>query len=101
MSKRRGAGAGGKAKVALGLPVGAVMNCADNTGAKNLCVIAVKGFKGRLNKLPAAGVGDMIICTVQKGKPELRKKGPYLLVLSKPRILPINMTISHLANVSE
>merc|ERR1711972_810077 len=74
MSKRRGAGAGGKAKVALGLPVGAVMNCADNTGAKNLCVIAVKGFKGRLNKLPAAGVGDMIICTVQKGKPELRKK---------------------------
>lgn len=76
MSKRRGAGAGGKAKVALGLPVGAVMNCADNTGAKNLCVIAVKGFKGRLNKLPAAGCGDMIICTVQKGKPELRKKGP-------------------------
>jgi large subunit ribosomal protein L23e len=69
----KGAG-GGKFRMALGLPVGAVMNCADNTGAKNLCVIAVKGFKGRLNKLPAAGCGDMIICTVQKGKPELRKK---------------------------
>ena len=26
----------------LGLPVGAVMNCADNTGAKNLYVISVK-----------------------------------------------------------
>lgn len=58
----------------LGLPVGAVMNCADNSGAKNLYVIAVKGIKGRLNRLPAAGVGDMIIATVKKGKPDLKKK---------------------------
>jgi large subunit ribosomal protein L23e len=28
--------------MSLGLPVGAVMNCADNTGAKNLYVISVK-----------------------------------------------------------
>jgi large subunit ribosomal protein L23e len=50
------------------------MNCADNTGAKNLYIIAVKGIKGRLNRLPAAGVGDMVMATVKKGKPELRKK---------------------------
>ena len=34
--------AGNKFKMSLGLPVGAVMNCADNTGAKNLYVISVK-----------------------------------------------------------
>ena len=51
------------------------MNCADNTGAKNLYVIAVKGFGARLNRMPSACVGDMIICTVKKGKPDLRKKG--------------------------
>lgn len=39
----------------LGLPVGAVMNCADNSGAKNLYVISVKGIGARLNRLPAAG----------------------------------------------
>jgi len=50
------------------------MNCADNTGAKNLYVIAVHGIRGRLNRLPAAGVGDMFVATVKKGKPELRKK---------------------------
>lgn len=44
-------------------------------GAKNLFVIAVQGIKGRLNRLPAAGSGDMIVATVKKGKPELRKKG--------------------------
>merc|ERR1712072_325126 len=58
----------------MGLPVGAVLNCADNSGAKNLYIMSVCGIKGRLNRLPAAGVGDMIICTVKKGKPELRKK---------------------------
>ena len=38
-------------------------------------IISVKGIKGRLNRLPAAGVGDMVMATVKKGKPELRKKG--------------------------
>merc|ERR1711860_485558 len=75
MSKRgRGGSAGGKFRIALALPVGAVINCAYNTGAKNLFVIAVGGIKGRLNRLPAAGSGDMFVATVKKGKPELRKK---------------------------
>jgi len=76
MSAKRGRGGvgGGKFRISLGLPVGAVINCADNTGAKNLYVIAVKGFGARLNRLPSACVGDMIISTVKKGKPDLRKK---------------------------
>merc|ERR1712242_626294 len=70
-----GAGVSGiKYRMTLGLPVGAVMNCADNSGAKNLYIIAVCGIKGRLNRLPAAAVGDMVLATVKKGKPELRKK---------------------------
>ena len=47
----------------------------DNSGAKNLYIIAVRGIKGRLNRLPAAACGDMLVCSVKKGKPELRKKG--------------------------
>merc|ERR1711881_155923 len=75
MSKRgRGGSAGGKFRISLALPVGAVVNCADNTGGKNLYVIAVAGIRGRLNRMPAAGSGDMIVATVKKGKPELRKK---------------------------
>lgn len=74
MPTGRGGTAGAKFRISLALPVGAVMNCADNTGGKNLFVIAVNGIKGRLNRLPAAGAGDMIVATVKKGKPELRKK---------------------------
>lgn len=71
----RGLVSGKKFRMALALPVGAVMNCGDNTGAKNLYVIAVGGVGARLNRLPAACVGDYLLATVKKGKPELRKKG--------------------------
>ncbi|MCK4243588.1 50S ribosomal protein L14 [Candidatus Bathyarchaeota archaeon] len=60
--------------VARGLPVNAVVNCADNTGAKRLKIISVIGYKGRLRRLPAAHVGDMVLVTVCKGKPDLRKQ---------------------------
>ncbi|KAL2150904.1 hypothetical protein VTH82DRAFT_6002 [Thermothelomyces myriococcoides] len=65
---------GGKLKMTLGLPCGAIVNCADNSGARNLYIISIKGIGARLNRLPAGGVGDMVMATVKKGKPELRKK---------------------------
>ena len=75
MAKRGRAGAAGnKYRMTLGLPMGATINCADNTGAKNLFIVAVKGIGGVLNRLPQAGVGDMIMASVKKGKPDLRKK---------------------------
>jgi ribosomal protein L14 len=62
------------------------MNCADNSGARNLYIISVKGIGARLNRLPAGGVGDMVMATVKKGKPELRKKVMPAVVVrqSKP-----------------
>jgi len=50
------------------------MNCCDNTGAKQLMIISVYGIKGRQNRLPSAGVGDLVMGACKKGKPELRKK---------------------------
>jgi hypothetical protein len=70
----RGGSAGNKFRMSLGLPVAATVNCADNTGAKNLYIISVKGIKGRLNRLPAACVGDMVMATVKKGKPDLKRR---------------------------
>merc|ERR1712216_849837 len=63
------------------LPVGAVMNCADNTGAKNLYVVSCYRVGGVLNRLPAAAVGDMVMATVKKGKPELRKKVTQAIII--------------------
>ena len=37
-------------------------------------MIAVTGCGARLNRFPSGSVGDMFLCSVRKGKPELRKK---------------------------
>jgi len=66
--------AGQLPKRSRGLPVGAYIKCADNTGAKELKIIQVVGYKGRLRRIPAAGVGDMVVVSVKKGKPDMRKK---------------------------
>ncbi|HEX54579.1 MAG: 50S ribosomal protein L14 [Candidatus Altiarchaeales archaeon] len=60
------------AKITRALPVGARVNCADNTGAKELEIIAVRGYKGVRRRLPKAGVGDLVVASVKKGRVELR-----------------------------
>lgn len=78
-SKRKGGVGGNKFRMTLGLPVAATINCADNSGAKNLYIISVHGWGARLNRLPSAAAGDMVMATVKKGKPDLRKKGECFL----------------------
>ena len=55
-------------RVARGLPIGATIMCADNSGAKELKLITVYGYKGKLRKLGKAGIGDLVNVSVQKGK---------------------------------
>uniref|UniRef100_A0A7S2VCC7 Large ribosomal subunit protein uL14 n=1 Tax=Entomoneis paludosa TaxID=265537 RepID=A0A7S2VCC7_9STRA len=74
VKRGRAAASGVKHRVAAGLPNAAVVNCADNSGAKSLKIVSVCNIGGRLNRYPKAGSGDMIMCSVKKGKPELRKK---------------------------
>ena len=63
-----------KPYITRAVPVSAIINCADNTGAKTLKVIQVARYKGRLRRLPAASVGDQIVVVVKKGPPQLRKQ---------------------------
>ncbi|KAG1359471.1 hypothetical protein COCNU_08G009170 [Cocos nucifera] len=51
-----------------------MVNCRDNMRVKNLYIISVKAIKGRLNRLPSTCVGDMVMATVKKEKPDLKKK---------------------------
>ncbi|MHA1607630.1 MAG: 50S ribosomal protein L14 [Candidatus Freyarchaeota archaeon] len=66
--------AGIKPRVSRGLPVGARVICADNSGAKVVQIISVIGYKGRLNRYPTAGVGDMVSVSVKEGTPEMRRQ---------------------------
>jgi len=48
--------------------------CADNTGARQVQVIAVLGYHGVRKRQPKLGLGDIAIASVQKGTPDMRRK---------------------------
>jgi len=63
-----------KSKVTKAFPVGAVVPVVDNSGARKIQVISVKGYKTRTCKLQAAGVADLVSGAVTAGKPDMRHK---------------------------
>jgi large subunit ribosomal protein L14 len=61
-------------RISRGIPTNCRLLCSDNSGGKILKVIALVGYKGRLNRLPSAGVGSMVVASVIKGTPEMRRQ---------------------------
>ncbi|KPV65436.1 MAG: 50S ribosomal protein L14 [Candidatus Bathyarchaeota archaeon BA1] len=65
---------GQRPKISRGLLAGSIIKCTDNTGARELRVVQVMGYKGRLRRVPSAAVGDMVVVSVRRGTPDMRKK---------------------------
>jgi large subunit ribosomal protein L14 len=61
-------------KLSRGLLAGSILKCADNTGARQLRLVQVMGYKGRLRRYPSASLGDQIVVSVRQGTPDMRKK---------------------------
>ena len=61
-----------KAAITKALPVSTFLVCADNTGAKLLQMISVKGYKGKRRRMPTAGVGSWIKVAVKEGDVKIR-----------------------------
>jgi large subunit ribosomal protein L14 len=61
-------------RVTRALPVGSEIPTCDNSGTKVIKIIAVKRHKTVKRRVPAAGVGDLVMASVKKGKPEMRKQ---------------------------
>lgn len=65
---------GRRPKVSKGVQAGTMLKCADNTGAREIRLVQVIGYKGRLRRVPLAGVGDLIMVSVRKGTADMRRK---------------------------
>ena len=65
---------GQRPRISKGLLAGSVVKCADNSGARAIRIIQVIGYKGRLRRVPKAAVGDMVVISVRRGAPDMRKK---------------------------
>lgn len=63
-----------KSSVTRALNVGASVSTCDNSGAKVVKIISVKGHNTVKGRLAAAGVGDLVKVSVIKGKADVRGK---------------------------
>jgi large subunit ribosomal protein L14 len=59
--------------------------CDDNSGAKIVQIFGVAGAKARLRRVPSAGIGDVVIVSVKKGKPEMIKKKERALIVRQKK----------------
>jgi large subunit ribosomal protein L14 len=63
-----------EARIPKSIGRGAKILTCDNSGAKVVRLISIKGSKTKKGRNPAAGTGDLIFCSVIKGTPEMRKQ---------------------------
>ena len=68
-----------------GLPVGAKLTCADNTGAKIVQIVAVPKYHGIHRRYPSAGIGDLLVVSVKKGTPEMRRQLVNAVIIRQRR----------------
>lgn len=68
-----------------GLVTGSELDVIDNTGAKMIKIIAVPGYHGVARRYPAAGIGDIVVASVKKGTPEMRRQVVYAVIVRQRR----------------
>jgi len=68
-----------------GLPKGARLDCIDNTGAKIVEIIEVRRYHGVRRRIASAGIGDVIVVSVKKGSPEMRRQVVNAVIVRQRR----------------
>jgi large subunit ribosomal protein L14 len=64
---------------------GALIKCADNSGAKEVEVISFKTYKGKKRRYPRGGVGDVVTCRVKKGVFKFSHKVQYVVIVRQKK----------------
>jgi len=80
-SKKKSSGGSQIERLTRGLPVGAQLIASDNSGARVLNLISVKGASTRLSRIPSAHIGDLVICSVVKGNQKIRRQIVHAIIV--------------------
>ena len=74
-----------KARITKGLQKGSLVETCDNSGAKVLRIISVKRAKTVKGRNPSAGVADMVMVSVVKGRPDMRKQVVFAVLVRQKK----------------
>ncbi len=67
------------------LPVGSEIPTCDNSGAKLIKIVSVIGHKTVKGRRQAAGVADLVIASVRKGRPDIRKQVVHAVIVRQKK----------------
>ena len=70
-----------KANMTNALQVGTLLQTCDNSGAKVIKITGVKRKKTVKGRYLSAGVGDMVVAAVKKGRPDMRKSVVFAIIV--------------------
>jgi len=74
-----------KSKVTRALPVEARVATCDNSGAKILKIFGVKRHKTTKGRISAARVGDIVLASVKKGRPDMVKQVVFAVIVRQKK----------------
>ena len=69
-----------KSKITKAIPIGSQIETCDNSGAKVIKIFTVIGSKTTKGRVPAAGVSDLVMASVRRGRPDMRKQVVYAVI---------------------
>jgi len=73
------------ARIPKSLNHGSNINTCDNSGARIIRLISIKGSKTVRRKKPAAGIGDLIVASVIAGNQEMRKQVVFAVIVRQKK----------------
>ena len=73
------------ARITKALPLGSEVTACDNSGAKIIRIFSVKNHNTKKGQVPAAGVGDLVMASVKKGRPDMRKQVVFAIVVRQKK----------------
>ena len=74
-------------RIPKALPHGAHLIVCDNSGAKEIKLVSVKHSKTVKGRYPAAGVGDLILGAVKKGRPDMKKQVVFAVIVRQKKAM--------------
>jgi len=74
-----------KSKVTKAIPVGSLVETCDNSGAKKVRIFTVVGSKTSKGRVPAAGIADLVMVSVRRGRPDMRKQVFYAVLVRQKK----------------
>lgn len=74
-----------KSRVTKAIPVGSQMDTCDNSGAKVIKIFTVVGRKTTKGRYPSAGVADLVVASVKRGRPDMRKQVVYAVIVRQKK----------------